>query len=50
MAEEKYVPRLKKKYYEEVVPALMKKFGYKNVMEVPRLVKIVVNMGVGERF
>jgi large subunit ribosomal protein L5 len=48
MAEEKYVPRLKKKYYEEVVPALMKKFGYKNVMEVPRLVKIVVNMGVGE--
>ena len=48
MAEEKYVPRLKKKYYEEVVPALMKRFGYKNVMEVPRLVKIVVNMGVGE--
>jgi len=48
MAEEKYVPRLKKKYKEEVIPALMKKFGYKNVMEVPRIEKIVVNMGVGE--
>ncbi len=48
MAEEKYVPRLKKKYQEEVVPFLMKKFGYKNVMEVPRIEKIVVNMGVGE--
>jgi len=48
MAEEKYVPRLKKKYKEEVVPALMKKFGYKNVMQVPKIEKIVVNMGVGE--
>ncbi len=48
MAEEKYVPRLKKKYKEEVIPALMKKFGYKNVMEVPKIEKIVVNMGVGE--
>jgi len=48
MAEEKYVPRLKRKYVEEVVPSLMKKFGYKNVMEVPRIEKIVVNMGVGE--
>jgi large subunit ribosomal protein L5 len=48
MAEEKYVPRLKKKYQEEVVPSLMKKFGYKNIMEVPRIEKIVVNMGVGE--
>ncbi|SMO63113.1 LSU ribosomal protein L5P [Balnearium lithotrophicum] len=48
MAEEKYVPRLRKKYQEEVVPSLMKKFGYKNVMEVPRIEKIVVNMGVGE--
>ncbi|ADU96242.1 50S ribosomal protein L5 [Thermovibrio ammonificans] len=48
MAEEKYVPRLKKKYKEEVIPALMKKFGYKNVMQVPRIEKIVVNMGVGE--
>ncbi|WP_456341706.1 50S ribosomal protein L5 [Thermovibrio sp.] len=48
MAEEKYVPRLKQKYKEEVIPALMKKFGYKNVMEVPKIEKIVVNMGVGE--
>jgi large subunit ribosomal protein L5 len=48
MAEEKYIPRLKRKYREEVVPMLMKKFGYKNVMEVPRIEKIVVNMGVGE--
>jgi len=43
-----YVPRLKKKYREEVVPALMKQFGYRNVMQVPRLVKICVNKGVGE--
>ena len=35
-------------YEKEVVPALMEKFGYKNVMEVPRMVKIVVNMGLGE--
>ena len=48
MAEGKYIPRLKRKYREEVVPMLMKKFGYKNVMEVPRIEKIVVNMGVGE--
>ncbi len=46
--EEKYVPRLKRKYKEEIIPSLMKKFGYKNVMQVPRLQKIVVNMGVGE--
>ena len=44
----KYVPRLYKKYKEEVVPRLIQRFGYKNPMEVPRLVKIVVNMGVGE--
>ncbi|EDP74965.1 50S ribosomal protein L5 [Hydrogenivirga sp. 128-5-R1-1] len=44
----KYVPRLYQKYREEVVPRLMKRFEYKNPMEVPRLVKIVVNMGVGE--
>ena len=35
-------------YQNEIVPALTKKFGYKNVMEVPKLSKIVVNMGVGE--
>ena len=40
--------RLKDFYYEEIVGAMMKKFGYKNVMEVPKLDKIVVNMGVGE--
>ncbi len=42
------VPRLKKRYREEIVPALMKRFGYRNVMEVPRLEKIVVNIGLGE--
>lgn len=40
--------RLKEKYKKEVVLALMKKFGYKNVMQVPKLEKIVVNVGVGE--
>lgn len=41
-------PRLQLVYDKEVVPALKSKFGYKNVMEVPRLTKIVINMGVGE--
>jgi large subunit ribosomal protein L5 len=40
-------PRLKEKYSKEVVPALQKEFGYKNIMQVPRLVKVVINMGVG---
>ena len=40
--------RLKDKYQQEVVPALKKEFGYKNVMAVPRIHKIVVNMGLGE--
>jgi large subunit ribosomal protein L5 len=40
--------RLKEQYKKEVVPALIKAFDYKNPMEVPRLVKIVVNMGLGE--
>lgn len=43
-----YIPRLKKRYREEVVPALEKQFGYDNIMEVPRLVKISINKGVGE--
>jgi large subunit ribosomal protein L5 len=43
-----YVPRLKKTYRDDVVPELMKRFGYDNVMRVPRLVKIVVNRGVGD--
>ncbi len=42
-----YVPRLLVHYREKVVPALMKQFHYKNVMQVPRLEKIVLNMGVG---
>ncbi len=41
-----YSPRLLKKYRDEVVPALMKKFGYKTVMQCPRLVKICLNQGV----
>jgi large subunit ribosomal protein L5 len=42
------VPRLKERYREEVVPALMKEFGYGNVMEAPRLEKMTVNVGLGE--
>jgi len=38
----------KEKYEQEVVPAMQKKFGYSNIMEVPRLEKVVVNMGLGE--
>lgn len=40
--------RLKDLYMKEIVPAMTKKFGYKNVMEVPKIEKIVINMGVGE--
>ena len=40
--------RIKEKYQKEVVPALQKEFGYKNVMAVPRIEKVVVNMGLGE--
>ena len=40
--------RLQEKYQKEVVPAMIEKFGYKNMMEVPKLEKIVINMGVGE--
>ncbi|HTZ66444.1 MAG TPA: 50S ribosomal protein L5 [Roseiarcus sp.] len=43
-----YVARLKKLYRDEIVPKLTKEFGYKNSLEVPRLDKIVLNMGVGE--
>ncbi len=46
--ETKYMPRLYEKYKNEVVPQLVNRFGYKNPMEVPKIVKIVVNMGVGE--
>ena len=40
--------RLQEKYMKEVAPALMEKFGYKNVMEIPKLEKIVINMGIGD--
>lgn len=42
-----YVPTLKKKYKEEIVPAMMKEFSYKSIMQVPKLEKIVLNQGVG---
>jgi large subunit ribosomal protein L5 len=41
-------PRLKERYHAEIAPALRKEFGYANVMQIPALVKISVNMGVGE--
>lgn len=40
--------RIKEKYLAEAVPALQQKFGYKNVMEIPKLDKIVINMGLGD--
>src|SRR5919202_4508798 len=43
-----YVARLKKDYDERIAPAMIEKFGYKNRFEVPKLEKIVINMGVGE--
>jgi large subunit ribosomal protein L5 len=48
MAETAYEPRLKAHYREKVRPALIEQFGYKNTLEVPRVDKIVLNMGVGE--
>ena len=48
MADEKYVPRLKTHYLEVIRPKLMERLGYKNPMQLPRLDKIVLNMGVGE--
>jgi len=43
-----YAPRLRERYRAEIVPALMERFGYANVMQVPRLLKITVNKGLGE--
>jgi len=43
-----YTPRLQKKYTEEVVPALMKKFNYSSVMQVPKIQKININQGIGK--
>lgn len=42
------VTNLKEKYEKEVVPALMQRFGYRSIMEVPRIEKVVINMGVGD--
>jgi large subunit ribosomal protein L5 len=46
MATTTYAPRLKGKYQQEVIPALMKRFGYKSIMQVPKLEKIAINRGV----
>ena len=48
MADKKYTPRLKGVYDESIAKAMTEKFGYKNVMEIPKIEKIVINMGVGE--
>ena len=48
MADAAYKPRMKAIYEDRIVKAMTEKFGYKNVMEIPRLDKIVLNMGVGE--
>ncbi|WP_242424871.1 50S ribosomal protein L5, partial [Frankia sp. EI5c] len=42
------VPRLKQRYREEIAPALLEEFSYSNVMQIPGVVKVVVNMGVGD--
>jgi large subunit ribosomal protein L5 len=46
MASEKYSPRLEEKYKKEVIPALMKKFSYKTIMQAPKLTKVCINRGV----
>ena len=43
----KYIPRIKTKYHTEIVPALNEQFQYKSVMQVPRLLKICINQGLG---
>ncbi|MDO4252477.1 MAG: 50S ribosomal protein L5 [Rothia sp. (in: high G+C Gram-positive bacteria)] len=48
MTETKITPRFKTKFIEEVTPALQEQFNYSNVMQAPKVVKVVVNMGVGE--
>lgn len=42
------VPRLKEKYVGQIVPALREQFGYKNIMQVPKVTKVTINMGIGE--
>jgi large subunit ribosomal protein L5 len=46
--ESKFRPRLRDRYQQQVVPALMKEFSYKNVMQVPKLERVVLNVGMGE--
>jgi large subunit ribosomal protein L5 len=46
--ESKFNPRMREAYLQKVVPALMKEFGYKNIMQVPKLERIVLNVGMGE--
>ncbi|MDH5739238.1 MAG: 50S ribosomal protein L5 [Nitrospira sp.] len=46
--ESKFRPRLRDRYEQQVIPALMKEFGYKNVMQVPKLERVVLNVGMGE--
>ena len=48
MAEQAYIPRLKQQYQDVIKGELSKEFGYSNVMQIPRLEKVVLNMGVGE--
>jgi large subunit ribosomal protein L5 len=48
MTEEKYIPRLKGKYLKEIVPHMMEKFKYTNLLQVPKIKAIVLNMGIGE--
>ncbi|GAB5481972.1 MAG: 50S ribosomal protein L5 [Parasphingorhabdus sp.] len=45
---DKYLPRMRKKYDDQIVKAMQEKFNYSNVMEVPKITKITLNMGVGE--
>ncbi|MBN2778019.1 MAG: 50S ribosomal protein L5 [Bacteroidales bacterium] len=45
---EKYIPTLKTQYQEQMIPTLMKEFGYSSVMQVPKLEKIVINQGLGQ--
>ena len=48
MAEANYIPRMKAQYNAEIAPSLMKKFGYDSVMQIPKLSKIIVNVGCGD--
>jgi len=48
IAPKDYLPRVKLIYQEKVIPAMMKEFGYKNPMQVPRIERIVLNVGMGE--